>query len=142
LQRFIFDTNVLVSAAPSPASISGKSLGIATFDLTEAALLMSDEAFAELTEVLQRSKFDTCALPEKRSAFLETLNLLTTKIVVTERIVTCRDPIDDKFLELALGGQATAIVTGDKDLLELHPFRDIPILTPKEFLSLHESKQP
>ena len=42
----------------------------------------------------------------------------------------CRDPKDDKFLELALNGKATHIVSGDEDLLVLHPFRGIPILTP------------
>ena len=53
------------------------------------------------------------------------------KIEITE----CRDPKDNKFLELAVAGKADCIVTGDKDLLVLHPFRNIRIITPKEFLS-------
>ncbi|OBQ35328.1 MAG: DNA-binding protein, partial [Anabaena sp. MDT14b] len=40
----------------------------------------------------------------------------------------------NKFLELAISGNATHIITGDKDLLELHPFRDILIVTPSQFL--------
>jgi hypothetical protein len=43
---------------------------------------------------------------------------------------------DDKFLELAVNGKANLIVSGDKDLLILNPFRDIPILTISEFLEL------
>ncbi|MDE2844360.1 MAG: putative toxin-antitoxin system toxin component, PIN family [Chloroflexota bacterium] len=45
----------------------------------------------------------------------------------------CRDPKDDKFLELAVSGQASHIVSGDQDMLELHPFRGIPVLSPRSF---------
>ena len=48
----------------------------------------------------------------------------------------CRDPDDDKFLELAVSGNADYLVSGDDDLLALHPFREIPILRPAEFLAL------
>ena len=43
-------------------------------------------------------------------------------------------PEDDKFLELAVSGRATYIISGDDDLLVLHPFRDIAIMTVAEFL--------
>ena len=39
---------------------------------------------------------------------------------ITERIAPCRDPIDDKFRELAKG-HADLIMTGDDDLLALNP---------------------
>lgn len=50
-------------------------------------------------------------------------------------ITACRDPKDNKFLELAVAAKASCIITGDKDLLELHPFRGIPILTVNDFLN-------
>jgi predicted nucleic acid-binding protein len=43
-------------------------------------------------------------------------------------------PKDDKFLELAIEGEARAIISGDDDLLALHPFRGTPILTPAAFV--------
>ncbi len=49
-------------------------------------------------------------------------------------IRACRDPKDDKFLEVAVHGRADAIVTGDEDLLVLHPLRGIAILTPREYV--------
>jgi len=55
-------------------------------------------------------------------------------VMITERIVACRDPTDDKFLELAVSGNADLILSGDKDLLTLHPFRGIPIVTPAAFV--------
>jgi predicted nucleic acid-binding protein len=54
----------------------------------------------------------------------------------TERINACRDPKDNKFLEVAVAGQAEVLVSGDEDLLVLHPFRGIPIVSPAEFLEL------
>jgi uncharacterized protein len=54
-------------------------------------------------------------------------------VKITERIAACRDPADDKFLELAVNGKADAIITGDLDLLALDTFRDTPIITPAAF---------
>jgi predicted nucleic acid-binding protein len=56
------------------------------------------------------------------------------EVTVAERMTICRDPRDDKFLELAAAGRATHVVSGDADLLELHPFRTARIVTPAEFL--------
>ncbi|NBC33359.1 MAG: hypothetical protein GVY13_11850 [Alphaproteobacteria bacterium] len=46
---------------------------------------------------------------------------------------------DDVFLAVALAGKADALVTGDRDLLVLHPFRGIPILSPRAFLDVMTS---
>lgn len=52
---------------------------------------------------------------------------------IAERVAACRDPDDDKFLELAVNGKADVIVSGDADLLALDTFRDIPIITAAAF---------
>jgi len=59
--------------------------------------------------------------------FTLTVSLLSTKV--------CRDPKDNKYLELAVAANASCIVTGDQDLLVLNPFRNIPILTSADFLA-------
>ena len=56
-------------------------------------------------------------------------------VPIVRRVAACRDPRDDKFLDVALAGEAAAIVSGDKDLLVLNPWRGIPILTPADFVS-------
>jgi uncharacterized protein len=48
-------------------------------------------------------------------------------------VTGCRDPDDDKFLELVVNGHAGAIISGDADLLVLDSFRGIPIITPAAF---------
>jgi predicted nucleic acid-binding protein len=55
---------------------------------------------------------------------------------VNVQINSCRDPKDNKFLEVAVSGQATQLITGDADLLVLDPFQGIRILSPQEFLDL------
>ncbi len=54
---------------------------------------------------------------------------------MTEEINECRDPKDNKYLELVVSGKAECIVTGDEDLLVLNPFRGIEILTVQKFLA-------
>lgn len=58
------------------------------------------------------------------------------RVAITHRVQVCRDPCDDKFLHVALNGEAEAIVTGDADLLALHPFHGVQILSPAAFLGL------
>jgi putative PIN family toxin of toxin-antitoxin system len=65
---------------------------------------------------------------------LATMLAAAELVPITERIAACRDPRDDKFLELAVNGHAALIVSGDADLLALNPFREIPIVTPAAFV--------
>jgi predicted nucleic acid-binding protein len=51
-------------------------------------------------------------------------------------ITVCRDPKDNKFLEVAVEGRADAIVTGDEDLVVLDPFEGIPMIQPSKFIYL------
>ncbi len=129
--RYVYDTNVIVSAALIPGSIPRQA-----FDkgLAEGIVLMSVPTVLELAEVLGREKLDKYLLPDDRLRFLATLLRTVNLVEVTEVISDCRDPRDNKFLELAVCGQADLIVAGDEDLLVLNPFRDIPIVTPREFL--------
>jgi putative PIN family toxin of toxin-antitoxin system len=56
------------------------------------------------------------------------------RVTITKSIRCCRDPKDDKFLELAVNRHADILITGDKDLLTLGTFENIPILKPSDFL--------
>jgi uncharacterized protein len=55
---------------------------------------------------------------------------------VNKTINACRDPKDNKFLELAVTGNVDYIISGDKDLLDLNPFNNIVIITPSQFLEM------
>lgn len=66
--------------------------------------------------------------------FLTVLVHAAELVTVTQTCTESRDPKDNKFLELALDGCAACIVSGDPDLLVLHPFRGISIIAPRDFL--------
>jgi putative PIN family toxin of toxin-antitoxin system len=101
-----------------------------------AILLVSVETWAELTDVLLRPKFNRYLSTSVRLQTLVDFRLTVKLIEVTARVAECRHPKDDKFLELALSGHADLILTGDNDLLVLHPWREIAILTPHQYLAL------
>ena len=83
--------------------------------------------------MLRRPRLDRYLHEDERIDFL--LHLIRDAVIapVTVTLSDCRDPEDNKYLELAVSAQATCIVSGDQDLLVLHPYRSIPILTPKAF---------
>ena len=93
---------------------------------------MSADVVAELNGVLCREKFRRYVTEEERERFLR--SLLREAELIEQKIQLCRDPKDDKVLELAVDGDADCIVSGDGDLLSLDPFRGISILTPEKFL--------
>jgi len=130
-KRFVVDTNVLISHLLMPSSAPGQALQHA---LRTGELLVSDTTLTELAEVLNRPKFDKYLSNQDRKKFFEVLAPLCIRVEIIQPVHACRDPNDDKFLEVAINGSADFILSGDKDLLVLHPFHDIPILSPTEYL--------
>ncbi len=135
--RYVFDTNVIVSALLFAQSTSGRSLKIA---LNQGALLLSEAVVEELEEVLRRDRFDRYVKRETREEFLQSLIQSATFIEIIMHIEICRDPKDDQYLELAVNGKADCIISGDADLIVLSPFRGIDILPPHEFLMTLDPK--
>jgi uncharacterized protein len=72
---------------------------------------------------------------EERNIFLFKLANESQSIEIKQEVNACRDAKDDKFLELAVNGNADIIITGDADLLILNPFQEIEIITPEIFVS-------
>jgi putative PIN family toxin of toxin-antitoxin system len=94
---------------------------------------------AEVEQVLSRKKFHKVLSLDKRQRFLHSLRSVAQLVSIASQIQLCRDPRDDKFLELAVDGNADGIITGDEDLLAHDPFGNIRILTPKQFLELRNN---
>lgn len=136
-KRFVFDTNVIVSALLTKKSAARDSLDKAR-GLGE--ILLSLEVVGELYDVLGRPTFDRYVDEEDRIKFLNLLVKESILVEIIEKIKECRDPKDDKFLELAVNGKADFIISGDGDLQVLNPFRKVQIISPREFLDA-ESKE-
>jgi putative PIN family toxin of toxin-antitoxin system len=130
-ERIVFDTNALISRLLVPRSVPGDAVRKA---LNAGRLLVSEATLAELADVLARPKFAPYVSVKDRQQFIRLLGRVAEMVPVTYAIRACRDPEDDKFLELALNGSAHFIITGDKDLLALNPFGEIEIIKPAAYL--------
>jgi putative PIN family toxin of toxin-antitoxin system len=128
--RIVLDTNVFISAALKRISMPGMAALVVE---RRGVMLKSLATEQQLFEVVARPYFASLIDADTR-AWLKKLMAAAELVAITERITVCRDPTDDKFLELAVNGHADLIVTGDADLLTLNPFRDIPIVTPAAFV--------
>jgi uncharacterized protein len=135
--RYVFDTSATISALLLDQGTPALAFYAA---INEGELLLSDATFVELSETLAKPKFDRYVTKDEREQFLVKLLLHASLVEINGDIHACRDPKDDKFLEMAISANATCVVTGDADLLVLSPFRGIPILTPRQFLDFLAAK--
>jgi putative PIN family toxin of toxin-antitoxin system len=130
MTRVVVNTNVFVSAALKASSLP--RIAVSWID-RHASLLKSVVTEKEVLLVLQRRHLAAVTTPffcDDLAKMLEKAEL----VMIAERIVACRDPNDDKFLELAVNGHADLIVSGDAELLVLNPFQGIAIVSPATFV--------
>lgn len=125
---FVFDTNVVVDALFFPASFGRRAFDLVS---SEGTLACSNATFAELAEVIYRDKFDRYVTDAEREAFLRLYASACDFTEPTKKLRVCRDPSDDKFLELAIAVNADKLITRDRDLLTLDPFEGLHILEPQ-----------
>ena len=134
--RFVVDTNVLISALLFKTSVPFQAIELAE---KQGIILYSEATLNELEQVLNRKKFNKYLSLEDRQVFLLKFISSSQLVSITENITVCRDEKDNKFLELAVSGNANVIVTGDLDLLILNPFQAVEILTPDMFIDIFSS---
>ena len=130
--RVVIDTNVLVSRLLVTGSVSASAVDKA---LVYEEVIISESTVDELTGVLSRENWDRYVSIKDRQEFVRRLLQIATMVSVISETEDCMDPADNQFLALALDGQAACILTGDKDLLALHPWRGIEIICPADFLA-------
>ena len=129
----VFDASTVVSAALKADSIPERAL-LRAEEVDVFAL--SAAVDGEIADVLNRPKFARPIPHERRERFLRILREAAIWYDPAVRVADCRDAKDDKYLELALAAGAEIIVSSDDDLLVLHPWRGVHILSPADYLAL------
>lgn len=129
--RFVLDTNVLISAALSTDSPPAQ---VTLWVIGHGRLIFSEPTFEEFRSRLWRPKFDRYLSIERRNQILHDFSAIaewveTGDVVMPER---SRDPDDDMFIATAIAGAARWLVSGDKDLLDMKPPEDMAILSPSD----------
>jgi uncharacterized protein len=133
VERLVIDSNVWIAALISPTGTARQLVDV-VFD-HGIDILLSESTFGELASRLDRPKFDRYREPESWNVFLsELVELALWHEDAGTATGISRDADDNKFLALAVTGQADAIISGDGDLLELVAHEGIPVLTPAQFL--------
>jgi len=129
--RVIIDTNLWISFLLN-SDFSGVDSLIAGNFVT---LLFSEELIAEFVEVAQRPRFRKYFLISDIQEVLIKVRTKAELVSVTSIIDIFLDPKDNFVLALAQDGNASHLLTGDKDLLVLKKFGSTSILTWAEYLS-------
>ncbi|OQW36953.1 MAG: hypothetical protein A4E19_14555 [Nitrospira sp. SG-bin1] len=143
----VLDTNTLISGMLLNDSVPGQAVRKA---ITEDFILMSEDSLYELADVLSRKKFDRYLSVEDREEFVRLVLRVAEMVPIVTAVHECRDESDNRILEIAVNGNAALIVSGDRDLLTLNPFRGIPVLTPGDYVqkthdtddATHASREP
>jgi uncharacterized protein len=133
-ERVVLDTNVFASGVLSKTSTPARCVDRA---VEEGQLIASYTTLRELAAKLLSPKFDRHVPRERRELLLLRLAPIIEIVEIIQEFHACRDGNDDKFLDVAVNGRADVLVSGDTDLLVLHPFRGIAILTPTSYLKRH-----
>jgi uncharacterized protein len=127
----MLDASSLVRAALAPGSAAGLLLAAALGG--RARLAGSPETLQEAARVLVRPKFAARLSPEAREASIARLVAATEVVESAERVTECRDPM---VLAAALAAGVAVIVSDDRDLLVLDPWRGVRVLKPEAALAL------
>ena len=141
--RVVLDTSTLVSAALRVGSTPHQAFVHA---VSQGEVCVSITTLSELVHVLSRPRFDRYQPPDVRRAFVDLVRKFAVLVSVSATdeasvIPACRDPKDNPFLALVLACAADVLVSSDADLLVLHPWRGVPIVTPGGFLFSYSLRQ-
>lgn len=129
--RVVFDTNALISALIVPSSVPAKALDLA---VEHFEIIVSKATWQEFEQKIKKTSLERYFRnTHDRDAAVHAINRVVTHVAVRSVVTDCRDPKDNPFLELALDGKADAIISGDKDLLVLNPWRGVCIQSPGDF---------
>jgi len=131
-KRIILDTNIFISFL-----INQDFSGLDNIIIErKATLIFSKELIEELLIVLDRPKFKKLITDNDKNELISFLENFGELIKIKTIINLSRDSKDDFLLSLAVDGDATHLITGDKDLLVIKKIKKTKILTIKEFLAI------
>lgn len=127
--RVIFDTNVWISF------LIGKRLSKIKNHISNGSItiVITNQLLMEIEMVTSSQKLNKYFPRESVLELLELLEIIAEKVEIKPTHFVNRDPKDNFLLDLIDYSKADYLVTGDKDLLELNPFKSALILNPLEF---------
>jgi putative PIN family toxin of toxin-antitoxin system len=138
----VFDTNVVISRYLSSKGPSAQVFDFwqkKIFDLLVSAPILEEyERALKCPHVRARHQMSDTEIAE----IIEEIADLAKMVRPTKRLtVITADPDDDKFLECAVEGKATYIISGNKHLYDLKDYKGVQIFTPAQFCMVLEQEK-
>ena len=133
--KLVLDTNIIVSSVISQRGYSAKIRG--KWQSGEVQLATSREILQEVEWVLNYPRIQKRHrwTPKQVSEFVKQIRANSVFVAKTRKVKAVEeDPDDDKFIECALAAKARIIITGDPHLLSIKKYKNISIVTPREFI--------
>jgi putative PIN family toxin of toxin-antitoxin system len=127
--RVIIDTNVFISFLIGKKMVFVKDL----FDTSQFTIITTQQLFDELIEVTNRDKIKKYFPENNVKELLILLKTISSIVQIIPKHFINRDPKDNFLLDLIDISKADYLITGDKDLIALNPFKTAKILTPSDF---------
>ena len=137
MRRVVLDANVLISAVLFPG-VCRTIMELLGED--KVTLVLSPALLEDFLRAIEKPRLKKLLPPDLLE---EMISLIHRKAFIVEpkiKIKACRDPSDDAVLEAAIAGKAGMVVSGDKDLLTMNPFRNLAIVSPRTFLNKFRAK--
>ena len=132
-KKYICDTNILLSSLLSSSTPPAQTVD---FIKEHGIFSFSQATLSEFSEVLKRPKFDKFLSKEKRHNFINEITELSIIYEIHQKVDICRDPKDNKFLDIAIASYSDFLITGDDDLLVLEKIGNTSIITPRKFIDI------
>lgn len=130
--KVIFDTNIWISF------LIGKRLSQIKKYIIDGRIkiVFCEQLLDEIETVTSRQKLKKYFPQESVKELIDLLEAIGQNVEIRSKNIVSRDPKDDFLFDLIDFSNADFLVTGDKDLLEMNPFKTAQIITPKEFEDL------
>lgn len=138
MHKVVLDSNIFISFL-----ISHKPPISTIFDLWrkgELAICYSVEILDELKRALEYPKIRKLVSGSESESLIDAVKTLGILAVPSEKVDTCRDKEDNKYLEVCQESGCNYLISGDEDLLALKEFRGIKIVSPSGFLASIDSR--
>ncbi len=137
MTRIVVDASVLIRYLIKP-SAAVRHLIEELWLNDDVVMVSSPELVAELEDVLTRDYIRALIRPQERKALLNAIQIKAEILSPLGKVPSyTRDPKDDKFIACAVAGQASYVITVDKDILVLEKLGDLRMVTPYDFVERH-----
>ena len=135
--KVIFDTNVWISF------LIGKRLSIIKNYISDGHIIIitTEQLLTEIKLVTGREKLKKYFPKESVKELIGLLETISENVEISPKHFVNRDTKDNFLLDLIDFSKADYLITGDKDLLELNPFKTAQIITPQEFEAALKEKR-